>query len=174
MTVFETTRLSVRPLQINDLPGFCELQTNPRVMEYTSQEAMTEADCEEDLKRVIGYYTKPGNDFWVWAIDRKSDGAFIGTCAIIKNVEHENDIGYRLIEKYWGMGYATEIAGELINYAFGTMGLYDLIGTADVRNTASLKVIEKYMTFEKEFYNEDLRCTDRQYRIINPNLSFTH
>ena len=43
--------------------------------------------------------------------------------------------------------------------------------TADVdtRNLNSVKILEKFMTAKKEFFNQSDNCIDRRYEIIKNN-----
>ncbi|MES2618067.1 MAG: GNAT family N-acetyltransferase [Bacteroidota bacterium] len=163
--IFETERLFARPIHEMDLEGFYAMHSNPNVMQYTSQKPMSFDECKTDMQRVMNCYNDPAQTFLVWSVVRKVDNCFIGTCAIILREDNENDMGYRIMEKYWGNGYATEIAAGLIRYGFEVLKKDDLVGVADIRNVASIKIIEKHMIFEKEFYNTELECTDREYRI---------
>lgn len=163
--IFETEHLFTRPVQETDKDHFFEMHSNPNVMQYTSQKIMSYDECYNDMQRVIRCYSDPTQSFLVWAVVRKADNVFIGTCAIIDTEEHANDMGYRIMEKHWGKGYASEIALGLIRHGFDKLQRIDLVGVADIRNIASIKILEKLMTFEKEFYNPTLDCTDRQYRI---------
>ena len=161
--IFETNRLFVRPLTPDDLEGFHEMQGNPKVMRHVGGKAMTLKENREDLQDLIRAYSRPENDFWVWAITKKSDSAFVGTCALIVNEEQEHEIGFRFIERYWGKGYGREITAELLLHGINSLQLDEIVAYVDKENTASVKILEQTMSFEKEFYNEKEKCTDRKY-----------
>ncbi len=93
----------------------------------------------------------------------------IGLCGLIHNNDNENEIAYRFREKFWGLGYGTEIAKGLIDYGFEKMN-FELI-TADtyILNKNSIKIIEKFMLFDKEFYNQKDDCIDRRYKLTKKN-----
>jgi [ribosomal protein S5]-alanine N-acetyltransferase len=166
MSLFQTARLSVRPLQPDDFGPFHEMQSNLRVMRYTSGRAMSEEENRQELARLIKRYAEPGNDFWVWAVIRKADGAFAGTCALICNEQGEHEIGYRFIERYWGQGYGLEITEGLIDYAFGPVGLERLVAYVYTDNTPSVSILERSrFLLVKEFFNEAENCLDRQYEV---------
>ncbi len=79
------------------------------------------------------------------AIDRASDGAFVGWCGLSGwNPEHRSaSITYCLSEAAWGHGFATEAAGALLQWAFDTLDLNRVHAEADTRNVASARVLEK-------------------------------
>ena len=166
--VFETERLVVRLLAETDLTGFYDMHSNPKVMQFTSGKVTSLAENKEDLQKVIQAYSAPANNFWIWAVERKNDGAFVGTTALIENEEGENEIGYRLREKYWGNGYGKEVAAGLIRHGFEGMGFKTLVAYVFTENHASVSILERNMVLEKEFYNKEAKCMDRKYRVHAP------
>ena len=165
-TLFATSRLRVRHLQPEDFEPFHEMQGNQRVMQYTTGVAATAEEDRADLQRVIGYYNDPNNTFWVWAIESIPGGEFVGTCALIRNPQGENEIGYRLLERFWGNGYGREITDGLIDYALGERQLDHLVAYVNCENLASVRILEQSrFRFVREFYNEEERCMNRYYRI---------
>lgn len=168
--IFETSRLVVRQLEPTDFPAFFKLQGNPKTHCYTGSPVDDEASALASLHRCIDCYTQPDNDFWVWAIERKSDGVFVGTCAIVNGHSRPTgkgpEIGYRFIEKYWGNGYAGEVCNPLIDHGINAMQLPWLFGQADVENVASVKVLERSkLFFLEEYFNEEENSVDRVYRL---------
>ena len=78
-----------------------------------------------------------------------------------KENEHINfyDVGYRLLPKYWGKGYATEACNAALKYGFNTLKLDEIIGTANVDNKASRRVLEKCgLKFVNQFMWKDIKC----------------
>ena len=79
------------------------------------------------------------------AIERVSDGAFIGWCGLTRwNPDHRSaSLGYCLDDAVWGNGYATEAARALLQWAFDTLPLNRVQAEADTRNAASARVLKK-------------------------------
>ena len=166
--LFETPRLQVRLLLLSDAVPFHEMQGNKNVMRYVFSEIKSFEDNTEELKDLIKKYALPNNGFWVWAIERKSDRAFVGTGAIIVDEKNEGEIGYRFLEKYWGNGYGTEVSEALIEYGLKEMKLQGIYALVDTRNIASVKILDKTsLTFIKEEWNKEDQCMDRVYRKDN-------
>ena len=140
--IFETSRLVVRKLQMSDLEAFHEMQSNPKVMQYADGEVKSLKDHEKELSDLIEFYKKEANDFWIYAIERKSDREFVGTLAFVKDAHKDDEIGFRFLEKYWGLGYGSEIGTGLIDYS-KSIGLPKLIGYVIDKNIASAKILEK-------------------------------
>ena len=163
--IFETNRLSIRKLTQDDFQAFHEMQNNPKVLEFVVGRGFTEEENRKQLKGCIEKYSKLDNDFWVWAVIRKSDNEFVGTCAVIGDKdENSNEIGYRFLEKYWGNGYGSEICNGLINHCIDSMNLKSIFATVDVRNIGSVKILDNSkLPFIKEYMNEGV--LDRYYKL---------
>lgn len=164
--VFETPRLLVRRLRPDDLSAFHEMQGNPVVMQYTTGRGMTLSENEGELNKLIDRYFQPENDFWVWAVEEKSAGAFVGTCALVVNHQQEHEIGFRFLEKYWGKGFGTEAARHLIDYAFSLPDVAEIVAYVHIDNLGSAKVLERsQLQFVRTSFNTEENCMDRVYRL---------
>lgn len=166
--IFETIRLYARDLRGSDFDAFHEMQSDDEVMRYTTGRGLDAAENRRQLKMCIACYSKPDNDFWVWAIVRKSDQTFVGTCAIVPNGQRP-EIGYRFLRKFFGHGYGQEICNGLIEYGIHERRLPEIIAYVDVRNVASIKILDRSpLTFIEEIVQED-GVTDRFYRWVADN-----
>jgi ribosomal-protein-alanine N-acetyltransferase len=70
------------------------------------------------------------------------------------------DLGYRLIRKYWGDGFATESALASLTYGFETLKLNEIFAAAHIENIASNRILNKIglkqegtFTYDKELHN---------------------
>ena len=163
--IYQTERLLIRKLNPSDINAFHKMQGNEKVMRYTDGTAKTYEEDVIDLQRVIDFYDKPNNDFWVWAVERKEDNAFLGTIAHIKDDKNNDEIGYRFLEKYWNNGYAYETMIGLIDYC-KTKGLKEIVAEVIVKNKASEHIIKKAgFQFVKEYICDDLKLLERMYRL---------
>lgn len=163
--IFETERLLVRQLQEADFEPFHEMQSDELVMRYTTGDALDEATNRQQLKMCMDAYSLPGNRFRVWAIIRKSDSTFLGTCALTPH-DGEPEVGYRFLRKHFGQGFGQEICDALIDHALNIMQVKSLVAFVDVRNTGSVRILDRCrLTFvgERPDQNGD---TERCYRYI--------
>jgi ribosomal-protein-alanine N-acetyltransferase len=72
---------------------------------------------------------------------------------------NKNDVGFRLMKKYWNKGYATEAAIKSLELGFHRFNMESIVAHADIENHASIRVLEKIgMTFEKHYYEEERKC----------------
>lgn len=139
--IFETKRLIVRKLEMSDLPSFHKMESNPNVLKYAIGKVKSLLEDEKELQELINKYNKPNNDFWIYVIELKVDKQFVGTVALVKD-EVDDEIGYRFLEEYWGLGFGSEICEALIQYA-KKIHLPKLVGYVVDENIASMKILEK-------------------------------
>jgi len=162
--IFETERLTVRVLHFQDTDSFFDMMGNPNVMNPIPRPIMTRAESDVFLSKL----TSAKNDSSykdVWAIVEKKSNSFIGLCAYLKNDENDDEIGYRLREQFWRIGYGTEIAKGLIDYGFTKKGCIKITADVNTANSNSAKILNKLMHPVQEFYNAADQCTDRRYEL---------
>jgi ribosomal-protein-alanine N-acetyltransferase len=146
--IFETSRLYFRELAETDDAAMFELDSDPEVHQYLGQHPITSMEeARKNIKMIrqqyldlgIGRYAiieKDSHDFVGW-------GAFKFITEPINGHQFYHDLGYRLIKRYWGMGYATESSRGAVDYAFNRLKLPAIYAIADAGNLQSQKVLEK-------------------------------
>ena len=123
----ETERLIIRDLEAFDAKGIFELDSNPKVHEFLGKNPIKTIEEAEGVINGIRQHYKE-NGIGRWAIVDKKTNDFIGWTGL-KNEQNlrENfsyyDLGFRLRNKYWGKGIATEAAIACLNYGFDTLNL---------------------------------------------------
>ncbi len=172
----ETERLILRELRTTDLEGMFELDSNPEVHKYLGNKPVkTKAESQKILEGVIDQYKTRG--IGRFAAIEKTTGDFIGWSGIRLNTEyHMNgytryyDVGYRLIPKYWGKGYATESGKAAVNYAFNVLKLPEVYGITEKGNQASHNALLKIgLHYVEDFYFEQEQLDLRWYELKNKN-----
>ncbi|MCT3897766.1 GNAT family N-acetyltransferase [Elizabethkingia anophelis] len=140
--ILETERLLLRELNSDDAGDFFNLNENPNVIKYTGDKAFQNIDeAREFLENYQDYRL---NGYGRWAVMSKENNEFVGWCGLKYNSStDETDVGFRFFEHYWNKGFATESAGECIDYGFKSLNLNAVVGRAMQDNTASVKVLEK-------------------------------
>ncbi|NUT34780.1 MAG: GNAT family N-acetyltransferase [Hamadaea sp.] len=139
-----TGRLTLRPFDDADAKDLFALQSNAHVLRYWDSPPWTEEERAERFIAVCRQMAEEGTGARL-AVDRDSDGAFIGWCTLNRwNPEYRSaSLGYCFGEAAWGHGYATEAARALLGWAFDTLDLNRVQAEADTRNLASARVLEK-------------------------------
>lgn len=158
MKVFiETERLTIRELLPSDDAGMFELDSDPDVLKFLHMEPFKDI---EESRQVIARVRQQYIDHGIgrWAMVEKKTNSFVGWTGLKYLTTPMNghvniyDIGYRLIKRYWGKGYATESAIASRDYGFNTLKLKDIYAAAHAEHHASRKVLEKIgMKFVESF-----------------------
>lgn len=144
----ETERLILREITFSDKEGLFELDTDPEVHKYLGHHPLvTMEQVEEMIASIRQQYID--NGIGRWAVIEKSTGDFLGWGGFKLVREPVNDhtdyydLGYRLIKRYWGKGFATELANGSVEYGFETLMLDRIHAFADSENKGSRHVLEK-------------------------------
>lgn len=167
--LFETPRLHIGHLEEEHLEAFIALHVDPEVAKYTDYRERSVEQIVEDFWRVTSHYGQTEPFFYIWAICHKKSGEFLGTCALIKNDKQDTEIGFRLLKAHWGKGYTSELAPALFTYSFEEYAPEKIVAYAFKDNVASCKILDREMTFVKEFYNEEDKMWDRVYVLSHEN-----
>jgi len=160
---FETERLRISEISLDDLDAFYDLQSNLKVLKYVGAPPSTLDDCKKEIPQLQANYIDEEATLLVWAIHDKNSNDFIGTCAYVKEEGHE--IGYRLREKFWGKGYGSELTAGLIDFVFDQYQVDEIWAEADVLNLASVKILDKHLVNQGKRWNEKDNCWDFHYLL---------
>jgi ribosomal-protein-alanine N-acetyltransferase len=141
--MFETPHLRLRPFQLADATIAFPWLSDPEIMRYmpTGQDDTLE-QAEARITRYINHQEQHGYSRWL--IFERSSGEAIGDAGLLYiPASGEIELGYRLVKPWWGKGLATEVARGWLDYAFGDLGLTEIIAFSHPDNKASVRVMEK-------------------------------
>ena len=161
--ITETERLIIRGLLPTDIDEMLELHSDPEVHIFLGNNTIT---SKKKLLEIIDSVRQQYIDFGVgrWAMINKKTGEFIGWTGLEfvtkETNNHTNfyDLGYRLIKRFWGQGFATESAFASLDYAFDTLNIEQVYAMADCNNLGSNKILKKVgLHFIEEFDLEGIK-----------------
>ena len=141
----ETPRLILRRWRDSDRAPFAEINADPLVMEQLPR-VLSREESDTMVDRIEKHFAERG--FGLWAAELRATGAFIGyiglatprfEAAFTSCVE----IGWRLAQKSWGQGLATEGARGVSAYAFADLQLPEIVSFTVPANLRSLRVMKK-------------------------------
>ncbi len=140
-----TERLLLRELVESDWPAVLAYQSDPRYLEFEPWSERTEEDVRSFVQGLIGWQHEQPRRKYQLGIVLASTGRLIGNCGIRMDAAgaSEAEIGYELDPAYWGRGYATEAARELLRFGFEELVLHRVAAWCIAENTASAHVLEK-------------------------------
>ena len=141
-----TERLILREITWNDLESIHRLHSVPEVDEYNTLGIPKDIDETRELMRPdIEAKVKEPQSRYTWRIILKNSGEFIGLAGMILSNDKFKlgEIYYKLLPEYWGKGYATEVARQLIITGFGSFHLHKVEAGVATNNERSIRVLEK-------------------------------
>lgn len=152
--ILQTERLSLREMTLADAPILLEILNEPAFIEFVADRGVrTTADAEKFIaEKFLPGYAQFGFGFYL--VELKESGTPIGMCGLIKrDVLDDVDIGFSILERFGGNGYATEAARALMQHGLTTLGLPRIVGVTAPHNHRSAAVLEKLgLRFERTFH----------------------
>lgn len=157
MSVIETERLLLEPLDVSRLDEFVVLTADPDTMRFWWAGGLFTRDmAERNFAASLARIREHGfGRRWIVA---KANGAGLGftdtkyfgeSCDDVSPDEVE--IGWMLTPPAWGQGYATEAGSAVRDEAFDRLGLESIVAVHHPANAASGRVLEKLgMVFERD------------------------
>ena len=172
--ILETDRLLLREMKLSDAEALFYMDGNPRVHEYLWNKPLKDiSEVHATIESVQEQYKQ--NKIGRFVIVLKETNEVIGWAGLKFNTEmvnnkiHFYDIGYRLDEKFWGKGYASEASFAWLEYGFQTMKIPIMEAAAHSNNIASNRILQKIGLQITETYLED-GVSWNWYELKNPFL----
>lgn len=157
----ETERLLLRDWKETDKPKFALINGNPHVMRYFPG-CLTSEESDRFVARIVAELEVCGHG--LFAVEIKDTGEFIGYVGL-HAFEFEApfspgwEIGWRLSDRHWHKGYATEAAAACIDYARGAGLIRRLYSFTAVVNRPSENVMKRIgMIYAGRFEHPALPC----------------
>ncbi len=174
--ILETERLLLRPLELSDADDMFAMDSNPEVHKYLWQKpTLTIEETVKTIEYVRSQYER--NKIGRFATILKETGEFIGWTGIKfvhDHIENGNtnffDYGYRLSEKFWGKGYATEASELWLDYGFNQMKIDKMNAYTHFDNGASNHILAKVGMTLMESYTAEDGITWNWWLMDNPNV----
>ncbi|RBN51427.1 GNAT family N-acetyltransferase [Flavobacterium psychrolimnae] len=172
--ILETDRLILREMLVSDAEALFKMDSNPNVHQYLWNKPLTDiSEVHAYIKLVREQYIQ--NNTGRFVVVLKETHELIGWAGLKYNTEmvnnkiHFYDIGYRLNEKFWGKGYASEASFAWLDYGFNEMNIKIMEAAAHTANIASNRILQKIGLKMTAKYLED-GVSWNWYELKNPNL----
>lgn len=110
-------RLLFRPLSRDDLPYLFTLRSDPQVMQYWDWPGDTSL---EQSRLALDSMLDEGEtgDALHWSVWNRRDDQFVGCCDLSElRPGVSADVGFMLVQRYWGQGLGREVLAALISHA---------------------------------------------------------
>ena len=142
----ETTRLTTRFLNMGAIPALTEFFGDPVNTTFLPNPKMLskEERANELITIILNRYKENGSG--LQGLILKDTGEFIGMCGLLRQDvggKEEIEVGYHLLRKYWGKGYATEAAQKFRDIGFQDKWADTIISIIHPLNFASKNVARR-------------------------------
>ena len=140
-----TERLLIRSFNIGDAPTVQQLAGDRVIADTTRIVPHPYADGLADEWIQSHQLPGPESTSIELAITLRKETTLVGAISLVEinRKDSRAELGYWIGKPFWGLGYCTEAAAELLEYAFQTLGLNRVSARHLARNAASGRVLEK-------------------------------
>lgn len=155
--VLETERLYLEPLQRHHANLLFLALQDERIYHYIPQ------DPPQSLNVLAQRYHKlqtrlsnAGDEAWLnWAVRLKTMGQYVGQVEATVLAGYTGYLAYKFFPNFWGQGYAAEACRRVLQLLVIDYGVSLVIAEVDVRNTASIRLLER-LGFRQVGYRADV------------------
>jgi ribosomal-protein-alanine N-acetyltransferase len=151
----ETSRLYLKGLSPEVMNYIFNSHSKSEIMEILGHRS-EEDYLKEEHKNKNGYASY-NRSFMLFLIIHKKTSQIIGRCGLHNwNDEHKRaEIGYVMDdEQFKRLGLMTEAVGAVIDYGFHVLNLHRIEAMVGTKNTASLKIMEKFHFIQEGLLRE--------------------
>jgi RimJ/RimL family protein N-acetyltransferase len=140
-----TERLLLRRWRESDWEPFAALNADPVVMRHFPS-ALSRQESDAFVERIEAEFRERG--FGLWAVEVMTSGDFAGMVGLhMAGFEAHFmpavEVGWRLDQRHWGRGYATEAAFAALSFGFDQLALDEIVSFTTPANLRSWRVMEK-------------------------------
>ena len=150
--ILSTPRLTLRPWQPQDFEPYAAMNADPAVRRFFPA-VLTREESDAEIATFQSRFARDGFGMLAAILSRPGPDqapAFAGIIglqtmpyAVPGLPQPAVEIGWRLPQKFWRQGLATEGATAVINYAFHQLHLPSVVAVTTVSNTPSRRVMER-------------------------------
>lgn len=135
-------RVTLRGLELRDAASLQELAGSPRVYRYLPTFLFEQKydSAEEVIRRL---YTECLQESLILGIFLGEDFCGLAEMYGFRDPLHKISIGYRLLERYWGQGIASEALGLMVSYLCDETDIEIITASTMIGNRASARVLRQ-------------------------------
>ena len=143
--ILETKRFILRPFVMTDTPLLQKLAGHKLIYDTTAGIPHPYPDGEAERWILANQEGFAAGTSVQLAIVLKDNDELVGSIGYfgISEVHRKAELGYWIAVDYWGKGYCTEAAAEMINWAFANLNLNRIVARHMGLNEGSGKVMRK-------------------------------
>ena len=159
MPKLTTDRLVLRPIAESDLDALQAFWNDPEVRRFLwADQIMSRETVSELISASQACFAKLGTGFFAIEVDARP-GTLVGFCGhrLFEDGTHV-ELRYGMLPEYWGEGFVTEAAQEVLRYGFEECGIDSVIGATETPNQRAVRTMQRLgMVFDerREFHGLD-------------------
>ncbi|MBM5783037.1 MAG: GNAT family N-acetyltransferase [Pelagibacterales bacterium] len=144
--MLKTPRLTLRPLEKEDLAMLYKLYSNQEVLRLMTDNIQMLETVKKLIALQIQHQKKFG--YSLMAVIENETGNFIGRAGIINRVLNpeigeEDEVRFAIFPEFWGKGYGKEILQEIICFAKDDLKLPGIVAANTPRNEKAVEFLKK-------------------------------
>ena len=153
-----TKRLRLEPIGLEHAEDLRRLHQDPAVAAWWDG-VWTDEVAEQHARRFAAGWAADGVSKWI-AYDR-SGGDLVGRGGLSRlhlDGADRLEVGWTILGRFWGNGYATEIGTTALTFAFEELDAEEVAAFTEPHNERSRAVMERLgMTYRHDITHDDIR-----------------
>lgn len=150
MATLATDRLNIRPFEMEDARALHAFWSNVDVRRYLWDGIILPIETVRGIiRQSIDDFEAHG--FGFFSLDLKvTEPKIVGFCGFRRFEDgRQIELVFGILPEYWGEGFVTEAAREVLRYGFEEAGITRIIAAADTPNQRSVRLLMRLgMSFE--------------------------
>jgi RimJ/RimL family protein N-acetyltransferase len=138
--LIETERLVLRAPRLEDFEPYAEFFASARSIYEDGP--LGRAQAWKEFASGTGQWSLRG--YGAWSVEDRASGAYVGEAGLFHHAHYpEAEIGWMLLERAEGKGFAYEAAIAVCGFAYGRLGLKTLVSYIAHDNARSIRLAER-------------------------------
>lgn len=140
--VLTSERLILREMLLEDVNGVFKFNSSLKNLEYVARDPFTKLEqAQEKLDFFISSFKKEEGIWWTFTLNGDNELIGYGGLFGIDKESNKAEIGYGLLDEYWGKGIVSEAIKIILDFGFNNLKLNKIFGKIVPGNTASEKIL---------------------------------
>jgi [ribosomal protein S5]-alanine N-acetyltransferase len=164
LPVFETARLTLRPITTHDAEGLHEAFGNADAMRHW--DLLPSRDVSQTAERIATSAEADPRRHGMWAI-RTHAGRFVGAINYHAHNEQQRRlaVGWIVVPSCWRQGLMTEAAPPMISHCFTHLNVHRIEAHIEPENLSSRRLAAR-LGFTEEGLLRDWLCIAGEFRCV--------
>lgn len=156
MICLETERLLIRDHVSEDLEGLFRLLSDAKAMRFIPDLQVADLEgARANLRVAMEEAARSDRTKFFFAMIEQASGAYVGEIGFTREGEGIAELGYFILESFWGRGLVTEAARRVARFAFEEAGIQRLRIGCYQANAGSERIMVKLGAVKVREYDGD-------------------